>query len=334
MTTTSNLEVTLEAEGATPNFRHDMLQPLLQGRVAIEGVTLKPADPEQRAGIFEDPKFKNGDFGLLAVHIGDVPPAIDAGWDVINLPVVVKHKPLYSHLWVRVDRGIDSPKDLEGKTFSALWWSIVATYMKGVLKRFHDVDITTLRWVPTTPLERWPLYKPVLVDAPPEGPRKGHWERLLDGEVDACVGDVTNAKVWAALESSPTKVKRLFSDHHELNGALIKEHGMFMPAHIILMGGKLHRNNPGLARKLFDAFERSREIAYDDALADGTTYSMVMLSREHLRDQLDEFGDVHKHGVKANANSINALLDFAYDQGQTKKRLTLEEFFADGTMDT
>jgi len=37
------VEIALEAQGARPNFRYDILQPLLQGRAPVEGVTLRVA---------------------------------------------------------------------------------------------------------------------------------------------------------------------------------------------------------------------------------------------------------------------------------------------------
>src|SRR5204863_90855 len=87
--------------------------------------------------------------------------------------------------------------------------------------------------------------------------------RVTYGEVDASTGDIIDAKAWAALESSPD-VKRLLPDYQEQNRRLFKEHGIFTPVHIILMGGKLNRAQPGLARRVYDAFARSTEMAYQD----------------------------------------------------------------------
>jgi len=325
------IEVFLEAQGSQPNFRHDMILPLVQGRVPIDGVSLTVASVNDTAGIFENPRFKNGEFGLLDTNIGDVIPAIDSGWDFVCLPVMIKRKPIYNYLWVRVDRGIHSPKDLEGKLIAASSWGVVTTYSRGMLERFHGVDLSTLRWI-TNP-SPWELHKTVDVDYP-EDRGKRQWERLLDGEVDACTGDITDPSAWRALESSPDKVKRLFPDYRELHRQLWKEHHVITPSHVIVMGGKLNRENPGLARKLYDAFERSREVAYADAEGDGTSYSLVIDARELVRDQLNEMGDIYKHGIAANQSSIDMMLDFYYEHGQTKRRLSTEDVFAASTLDT
>ena len=103
--TAPSLEIALEAQGALPNFRYDIIQPLVQGRVTVEGATLTIAGATVSAGYFDNPKFKEGDFDLLDTNWGDVVPAIDAGWDLLCLPLFIKRKPVYNYLWVRADRG-------------------------------------------------------------------------------------------------------------------------------------------------------------------------------------------------------------------------------------
>jgi 4,5-dihydroxyphthalate decarboxylase len=328
------LEVTLEAQGFPPNHRYDLLQPLLQGRVEIEGVTLKPSAPFESAGYFDKPKFKDGDFGLLDTNVGDVLPAIEAGWDLVCLPLFNKRKPVYNYLWVRADRGIDSPKELEGKTFATVGYaSSISTYSRGLLQRFHGVDPAKLRWLLPAP-GRFPLHRGV--EAQLEiagGERKSPVQRLLDGEVDGSTGDITDAAAWAALESSD-KVTRLFPDYRELNRRLWQEHRVFTPTHVMVMGGKLNREHPELARRLYDAFVRSKELALNDALGDGTSYSMLIGAREAMRDQLAAWGDVYPFGIGANRNTIDWFLDFNHDQGITAQRLTYAQVFAAGTLDT
>jgi 4,5-dihydroxyphthalate decarboxylase len=141
-------------------------------------------------------------------------------------------------------------------------------------------------------------------------------QRLLDGEVDASTGDILDPKAWDALETSPV-VKRLFPDYREQNLRLFKEQGIFTPVHIILMGGKLNREHPDLARRAYDAFARSTQMAYDDALGDGSGFSMTAHNREALQAQLREWGDVWAQGVKANRNTIDTFLDYCYEQGLT-----------------
>ena len=329
MTTASKLDIKFEALGSQPNFRQDWILPLRTGRVELEGVNLSWTGPHENADLFNDPKFKNGEFGLLDTNLGDVIPAIDAGWDFVCLPVLIKRKPVFNYFWVRTDRGINSPKDLEGKTIAATSWGVVTTFSRGFLEHDFGVDLSKVKWIVGP--SRWPLYKQVQVDFPAE--RKRPEQRLLEGEADARTGDITDAKAWADLEGSP-QVRRLFPDYQEVHKKMYKERGILTPSHIILMGGKTHRDNPGLSRRIYDAFLKSHETAYSDLLGDGTSYSLIMDARELVKDQMKEMGDPWKPGIKANKNTMDTLLDFYYEQGQTQKRLSFEQVFANDTLDT
>ena len=60
---------------STPRSRRAFLH------ACCERATLLASGPTASAGYFDNPKFKDGDFGLLDTNWGDVVPAIDAGWD-------------------------------------------------------------------------------------------------------------------------------------------------------------------------------------------------------------------------------------------------------------
>ncbi len=332
MTAVTDLEVRWEAQGSVPHYRVDHIQPLLQGRVSIEGVELIRDDPMANAGFYEQERFKDGDFGLLDLMWGDSVPAIGAGWDVVLLPVITKRKPVYDYLWVRADRGIESPKDLEGKTIATTGLgSAITINTRGFLQHFHDVAVSKIGWLSTGPA-RFEIHKEVEVEYA-SGPRKSPVQRLLDGEVDGCTGDITDGKIWAALDASPD-VKLLFPDFPERNRRLFQELGIVTPVHVMAVGGRLDRERPELARKIYDAFELSRQMSYDDALGDGTAYSLTVHHRLAFLQQMREWGDVWKHGMSANKNTIETFLDYNFEQGLTKTRLSPEQVFAAGTLDT
>jgi 4,5-dihydroxyphthalate decarboxylase len=330
--TTTTTEILFEAQGTLPNFRYDVIQPLLQGRASIEGVTLRTTGATASAGMWDNRKFQNGDFDLLDANWGDLVPAIDAGWDLRLLPVFIKRKPVYSYLWVRADR-ISGPKDLEGKTITTgAFTSAITTYTRGFLQHFHDVDISKLRWLLPAP-NRFEVSDTSAQIEIAQGPRKSPVERLLAGEVDAITGDITDTKAWAALESSEL-VRRLFPDYREQNQRLFREQGIFTPVHIVCIGGRLARSQPDIARRIVAGFEASRAVAIDDALSDGSGYSLTAHNREAFTEQMAQWGDVWAQGVKANQRTIDTFLDYHEEQGLTKTRRRLEDTFAAGTLDT
>ena len=98
---------TLEIE--FPVMRYDVTIPLLEGRVAIDGVQLKPVKSSSMINR-EDVKMKAGDFGLMDLNIGYFLPAIEAGWEIIGLPVFSKRKPVYQLIFH--PRSVDSDSRL------------------------------------------------------------------------------------------------------------------------------------------------------------------------------------------------------------------------------
>src|SRR5262245_55383619 len=104
MSTNQRLEIEF------PVRRYDITMPLLEGRVAIDGVKLKPF--KSSSMIYnEDPKMRAGEFGLCDLNIWYWLPAIEAGWEIVGLPVFSKRKPAYQLIFTHTDSGIRSTKD-------------------------------------------------------------------------------------------------------------------------------------------------------------------------------------------------------------------------------
>ena len=85
-----------------PVMRYDITMPILEGRVTIDGVKLRPVKSSSMINK-EDPKMKAGDFGLCDLNIGYWLPAIEAGWELVGLPVFSKRKPVYQLIFTHID---------------------------------------------------------------------------------------------------------------------------------------------------------------------------------------------------------------------------------------
>src|SRR5574341_2639680 len=130
-----------------PVMRYDITMPLLEARVTIDGVKLKPVKSSSMINK-EEPKMKAGDFGLMDLNIGYFLPAIEAGWEIIGLPVFSKRKPVYQLIFCHADSGIRSPKDLEGKRIgSRTYRTALTVWARGLLRERYDVDFSPVQWV-------------------------------------------------------------------------------------------------------------------------------------------------------------------------------------------
>lgn len=313
-----------------PNMRYDITLPLLQGRVEIEGVKLKPV--KSSSMVFSDnPELREGNFGLCDLNIGYLLPAIEAGWEITALPVFSKRKTAYQFVFCRTDRGIQTPKDLEGKTIgSTSYRTALTVWVRGFLQHYHGVDVTKMRWEAARGF--FPVYdEKTRIAAAPDA-KKNVVDRLVEGEVDAIITDISDVKLFEVLENHP-KIRRLFPDYIARDERLYRETGIYTPVHAMVMSKKLDRQHPDLAAKLFRAFEQAKKIAYDDILSDLAGFSVVYL-RERMKEQIERWGDPWKYGIRANRSTIDAFVQYNLEQGMIRSSLSDKDIFASGTLDT
>ncbi|HEU4343484.1 MAG TPA: hypothetical protein VFU31_18195, partial [Candidatus Binatia bacterium] len=155
-------------------------------------------------------------------------------------------------------------------------------------------------------------------------------ERLLDGEVDAIITDISDQKLFDLLENSP-KVRRLFPNYVSEDEQLYRETGIYTPVHLMVMSQKLNRQFPNLARKLFNGFEQAKSLAYEEILSDRGGFSVVYL-RERLKEQRERWGDPWRYGIKANKQTIDTFIQYNHEQGMIREPLPCEKVFAEGTL--
>lgn len=311
-------------------MRYDIMLPLLEGRVEIPGVTLR-VDRGPGSMIFADnPQLREGDFGLADLNIGYLPQVIEQAWEVVALPVVSKRKSVLQFIWVRTDRGIDTPKDLEGKAVVASSYTTgITTMVRGLLRERYGVDTTTMHWKVDRP-DFFPGYVEAQVSYFEE--RKNPLDRLLAGEVDAMITDISDGNAWRTLDESP-EIKLLFPNYPDEDFAIYQEMGIYPPMHLMVMSRKLDREHPDLSGLLFDAFQRSKDTAIEECLNDRAGFS-VLYQRETYLEQQSKWGDPFAYGLKHDRRMFESYFRYAHEEGQTRALVTPEQAFAAGTLDT
>jgi 4,5-dihydroxyphthalate decarboxylase len=279
----------------------------------------------------EDVKLKAGHFGLLDLNIGYFLPAIEAGWEIVGLPVFSKRKPVYQLIFCSSASGIRSVRDLAGRKIgSRTYRTALTVWARGLLKERHGVDLANVKWV-LQAKEVFPVHDPALnIEYVDES--KNMAQRLIAGELDALISDVSDTRLFEALENTAS-VRRLFPNYVEDDRELYNETGIFTPVHMIVMSRKLDREHPELADKFYAAFEKAKQIAYDDILSDRSGFSVLYL-RERMKEQQATWGDPWQYGIKANKTTIDAFIKYNVEQGMIRRAPAYEEIFAAGTLRT
>lgn len=319
---------TIEVE--IPVMRYDITMPLFEGRVPIDGVTLRPVKSSSMINK-EDPKLKAGNFGLMDLNIGYFLPAIEAGWEIVGLPIFSKRKPVYQLIFCHADANIRTPRDLAGKRIgSRTYRTALTVWARGLLRERYGADFAKVQWV-LQAKEVFPVHdsnaKIEYVDE-----SKNMSQRLIAGELDAMITDISDTKMFENLESDP-KITRLFRNYLDEDEKLYRDTGIFTPVHMIVMSRKLDQRRPELAANFYAAFEKAKAIAYDDTLSDRSGFSVVYL-RERLKEQLSGWGDPWKYGIKANRTTIDAFIKYNVEQGMIRKSMVDSDIFAAGTLET
>ena len=311
-------------------MRYDIMLPLLEGRIDIPGVMLK-VERGPGAMVFADnPQLREGDFGLVDLNIGYLPQVIEQDWEVVALPVISKRKSVLQFIWVRTDRGIETPKDLEGKTVVASSYTTgITTMVRGLLLERYGVDTSTMLWKVDRP-DFFTGYTEARVEYWDE--RKNPLDRLLAGEADLMITDISDGRAWETLDASP-EIKLLFPNYPDEDYAIYREMGIYPPMHLMVMSRKLDRAHPDLARRLFDAFQRAKDMSIEECLNDRAGFS-VLYQRETFLEQRAKWGDPFAYGLSHDRRMFEAYMRYACEQGQTRTPLALDSVFAASTLDT
>ena len=125
----------------------DRTRPLLDGRVRIEGVsfTFVPADPEE---IFHR-TFRNQEFDVceisLATHLA---LTSREGSPLTGVPVFLSRAFRHSAIYIRRDRGIETPADLKGRRIGVPDYQQTAgLWVRGMMLDEYGVQPADVHWL-------------------------------------------------------------------------------------------------------------------------------------------------------------------------------------------
>jgi 4,5-dihydroxyphthalate decarboxylase len=311
-------------------MRYDITYPLFEGRVPIDGVRFQPVKTSSMVNR-DITELREGRFGLWDLNVGYWLSAIEAGWQITALPVFPKRKSVLPLIFCRRDARLHSPKDLEGRRVGTRQYRTAVTlWANGLLQDRYAVDIRKIQWV----AQIRNFFEPS--DPRPDieciGEKCSIAELLLSGDVDAIVSDISDLRLFERLEQNPNVV-RLFPEYEEEDYRVYRDTGVYGPMHVVVMSRTLDQERPGLARKLFEAFNAAKTLSEQDIASDRAGFPIMYL-RERAREQRKKWGDLMAYGIRSNRTMIDAFLRYSCTQGAVSSVLPYDRIFAPGTLDT
>lgn len=319
---TARLHLTL----ATTDYDH--VRDLVNGVIRPEGITLTAFVLPVEEVFYRF--IKNREWDISEMSFGKfIGFASQGNSPFVGIPVFPSRVFRHSAFYLRTDRGISRPKDLEGKRVGIPEWAQTAgIYARGFLSETAGVDLRKIQWVQAGMNEAGREEK--VEFKLPEGIE--YQQRrdtsisamLLSGEVDAAI----SARVPDAFEKSGGKIVRLYSDYRSEEMQYHAETGIYPIMHVVAMRRTLFERYPWVAMNLFKAFDESKRRSLE-RIEDLTASRLPVPWAAAIVGELSKnFGaDPFPYGLEANRKTLDAFCRFAHAQGVTAKKLTPDDLF-------
>ncbi len=253
--------------------------------------------------------------------------------DIIGLPVFIRRAFRFGFIFVNRTKGIKGPEDLRGKRIGIPEWAQTATvYMRGWLQDDVGIPLTEIDWYQagTDEVGRSELVEMGL----PPGVRftrvadKTLSEMLISGELD-CVIAATPPKAFGRHPD----VVRLFPDIRAMDESYYAATRIYPIMHIIAMRKAILRDDPWIARNLYDAFDEAKRRTMD-RIRRGLDYPMPWLNHHAALVERTFGHDFFPYGIEENRPTLELFLRYAHEQGIAHRQVQPEDLFPEGIMVT
>ncbi len=309
---------------------YDRTRALVDGRIAIDGVTLQAATlhPEQSFSMAKKAHFDLTELSLSG-YLGSLNYRTNA---YIALPVFLSRAFRHSAIYIRTDRNIRTPGDLQGKTIGVPDYNTTANvWLRGILHDHYGLAWTKMKWVrgkmeADDPLAALPP-PPTDVQVRDIGADDNLSAMLQHGELDAIMG----ARVPSCFTSAAPHIGRLFADYPAAEKAYFQHTRIFPIMHVLGLRQSLHQAHPWLVPAIYRAFLQAKAIAMSE-LADicQPACTLPWLVDAHQEARLLMGDDYWPYGLPSNRDTIDTFIRYHHEQGLSSSRLTPEQLFAAG----
>jgi 4,5-dihydroxyphthalate decarboxylase len=323
---------------------NERVEPLMNGTVQAEGIELIPTYSHPAETFWRQLKF--GEFEVAEMSMSSFLIARSQGADMVALPVFPSRRLFQTELSYHIDSGITKPQDLAGKRLGvAEYQQTAALWIRGILEHDFGVSQYKIHWYMERSEEM--SHGSVTGFKPPPGisfnriaQNKSLASTLLENELD--VAHVASPWVLQAnaLDRSSrmagkgdwSKIKPLLPNRMAEGARFFKKHGFLPVNHTYIIRGDIHRKYPWVAVNLYSGFVEAKALAREKL--EERIPAALFFGREYLAMTRDMIGeDPFPYGIKANQAMLDTIVGYSYEQGLTPRKMTIEELFAESTLE-
>ena len=308
---------------------YDHTRDLVTGKVPVQGVRLRTIEftpPEINGRFARYREWEVSEYGL-----GKYVAQRAAGDDTITaIPVFPARAFRQSCIYVGADSDLHELEKLAGRRVGIPEWAQTAVvWVRGLLVHHHGVDLASIDWHQAGVrepgrAEKVAIALPAGVGLTPH-PDRTLEDLLLTGELDAIV----TAQPPDAFVAGDPRIRRLLADPRASEEAYYRATGIFPIMHAIAIRRDVYDAHPWIAANLMTAFEEAKRRSYG-RLFDGMAprFPMPWIADAAERAWAIFGDDIYPYGIDANRATLEALVQYAAEQGVAQRRLAVEDLFA------
>lgn len=308
---------------------YDRTLALQDGSIKPDGIELTYI-ARQPAEIFWR-MLRYQEFDVSELSLSNYTSLVDAGeCPFVAIPVFPSKVFRHGFIFINAEKGIEKPEDLAGKRAGVPEYTMTAAvYARGMLEHEYGVRPSQVEWLQSrAPRLDRPLPPDVKVEQAPPDTDLG--DKLERGEIDFLV-TANNPLSWR--RRAPT-VRRLFPDYKAAEQDYYRRTKIYPIMHTVVIRRDIYESHPWVAVSLYQAFWRAKERCYEMLEEVGSAKATLAWLQSAVEDERSLFGDDWwAYGADANRPSLDALLDYSYEQGLSSRRIGVEELFAPSTLE-
>ncbi len=247
----------------------------------------------------------------------------------VPLPLFPSRVLRHSSIYVHADSGLTDPSELAGKRIGVPEWAqTAAVYSRGLLAHEYGVDLASIHWHQAGVNEAGRREKVKL--KLPDGLRlsvvadRSLSQMLVDGQLDA----VLSARPPVPMLQGDPRVRRLFADSRSAEEAYLRKTGIFPIMHVIALRRDRYDQHRWLAMNLYQAFDEAKQRSVARAADVTASFLPLPWTPGAVEQARTLFGDdIWPYGVAANRVTLDAFLQYAFEQGVCHRRLDADTLF-------
>lgn len=313
---------------------YDRHIPFFDGSVQVEGVDLQilevgQSEPLRHGKDRHERMLQKSEFDICELSLSSYLMAKSRGMPFTAIPVFPRRLFSLSQMWVNTDAVINSPQDLIGKRVGlSTFQTTLSVLAKGDLQSEYNVPWRKMEWIVSK--EEAVSFKPqagVHIELVAPGKKMG--AMLEQGEISALM---VPHPPQQALKGS-AKIRRLFADPKQEEIKYFQRNGYYPIMHVVAFRDEVLAKDPALAHNVMAAFDKAKAACM--AYYDDPNWSRFVWGRHLFEEERRAFGDdPWPHGVNKNWANLERFMAYSVDQGLMEKKLTVEDLFASGTLNS